>query len=356
MTTRRFRLATAFAATALLVGGFAAQSAQAQPLQQTAGAAPAATAGSSLSVFAWNVDLVPEAVDAAVKGKAAERTPVIEDIVRKHNADVVVLDELFNHTSTDDINAKLADLYPYRTPVVGQVCSGGGWNGISGDCSNNPLVFNGGTMILSKYPITAQYAHVFTNSTSGTWDYNANKGGVLAQIDKNGTKSWVVGTHLQADQTSSASTDTTQATRLAQLREIRSWVDGIAGTSAPVLLGGDLNVEYYGGQARGDYANAQSAVGGPLGTPATDPTQTLMTMDCRVSGWCQYMSGVESFPRDYHDSLDYIGYLNAPGRPTPAALPRVVADFDPQSGWTEGQTDTNAPSDHYPVEATFQLG
>ncbi|MGW0884742.1 sphingomyelin phosphodiesterase [Streptomyces sp. NPDC002671] len=319
-------------------------------------AAPAASAatGTDLSVFAWNVDLATPVVDSTQNEKAAQRTPVIEDIIRKHNADVVVLDEDFNNSSTADITSKLADLYPYRTPVVGQTCSGGGWNGISGNCSNSWFVINGGTLILSKYPITAQYAHVFSNSTYGTWDYHANKGAALVQIDKGGVKSWVVGTHLQADE-DGTSTDTTQSTRLAQLNEIRTWVNGIAGTSAPVLIGGDMNVEYYGGQARGDYANAQAAANGVLGTPATDPGQTLRTMDCSVAAWCQYMSGVETFPKDYRDDLDYIGYLNAPGRPTPTAMSKVTVDFDPQAGWTPGQIDTNAPSDHYPVEATFHV-
>ncbi|MFD7335564.1 sphingomyelin phosphodiesterase [Streptomyces violascens] len=334
---------TAVTAAAALVGGTVL----------LAPAADADTNAATLSVFAWNVDLGTAVIDSTQNEKAAQRTPVIESIVRQHSADVVILDELFNHTSTDDISAKLADLYPYRTPVVGQTCSGGGWNGVSGNCSNSWFVINGGTMILSKYPITAQYAHVFSNSTSGTWDYNANKGAALAQIDKNGTKTWVVGTHLQADQ-SNTSTDTTQATRLRQLGEIRDWVNGIVGASAPVLLGGDLNVEYTHGKSRGDFANAQSAVGGSLNTAATASPQT--TMDCSVSAWCQYMADVETFPKDYRDNLDYLGYLNAPGRPAPTALPDVTTDFDPQAGWTPGQLDTRSPSDHYPVEATFQLG
>ncbi|MFD8788638.1 hypothetical protein [Kitasatospora sp. NPDC059599] len=92
-----------------------------------------------------------------------------------------------------------------------------------------------------------------------------------------------------------------------------------------------------------------------LGTPATDPGQNRTTMDCPVSSWCQYMAGVETFPKDYRDDLDYIGYLNAPGRPVPAAMSAVKVDFDPQAGWAPGQPDTVAPSDHYPVEATFRL-
>ncbi|MEV4555700.1 sphingomyelin phosphodiesterase [Kitasatospora sp. NPDC049285] len=342
------RSAAALAAFAALVG-CATQTASAATVPATT-----TSSGTSLSVLAWNVDLATPIVDSTQNERAAQRTPVIESILRKHNADVVVLDESFNSSATADIDAKLADLYPYRTPVVGQVCSGGGWSGVSGNCSTSWFVINGGTQILSKYPITAQYARVFANSTYGTWDYHANKGAALAKINKNGVDTWVVGTHLQADE-DGTSTDTTQSTRLGQLAEIRSWVNGVAGAAAPVLIGGDLNVEYLHGQSRGDYADAQAAVGGALGTPATDPAAVYTTMDCSVSAWCQFMSGVETFPVDYRDDLDYLGYLNAPGRAVPAALPRVKVDFDPQAGWTAGQLDTQSPSDHYPVEATFQL-
>lgn len=111
MTLRR--TAAAFcsaAATITLLGGIVPQSATAAPA--------AAPAGSTLSVFAWNVDLGTAVVDWSQNEKASTRTPVIESIVRQHSADVVILDELFNNSSISDINSKLADLYPYRTPVV----------------------------------------------------------------------------------------------------------------------------------------------------------------------------------------------------------------------------------------------
>lgn len=339
------RLPVAAAAILLAAGAVATSPAH---------AATKASSAPTLSVFAWNVDLATAVVDSVKGENASGRTPVIESIIRKHDADVVILDEAFNDTSDAEIPADLKDLYPYATPVVGETCSGGGWTGISGDCSNSPFVINGGTMILSKYPIAKQYAHVFSDSTYGTWDYDANKGAALIEIDVNGESTWVVGTHLQADQ-SGTSTNTTESTRLAQLGEIRSWVDGIVGTGAPVLIGGDLNVEYYNGASRDDYANAQNAVDGALGSPALDSSQTLYTMDCPISAWCQKMAGIESFSTGYTDDLDYLGYLKDGARPVPSSLPTVGIDFDPQSGWTSGELDTNAPSDHYPVQATFTL-
>lgn len=340
MSVRRWR---AVIAACALAGG----------ITFTPAAHASAAAPTTLSVFSWNIDLATAAVDFAEKENAKGRTPVVESIIRQHNADAVILDEDFNDTSNAKIPADLADLYPYHTPVLGLVCSGGGWNSVSGDCSSAPWVINGGTQILSKYPIQAQHAYVYANSTS--WDTEANKGVVLADLNVNGTSVWVAGTHLQADQ-SGTSTDKTQSIRLKQLGEARTFINGVVGSNGPVLFGGDLNVEYYGGTARGDYLNAQSSLGAFLGTPATTPGESLTSMDCPVSSWCQYMAGVESFPKNYADDLDYLGYLNDAGRPVPSSESNVRILFDPQSGWTSGQLDTNAPSDHYPVEATYTFG
>ncbi|MFE9424820.1 hypothetical protein ACFYNO_17810 [Kitasatospora sp. NPDC006697] len=79
-----------------------------------------------LSVFTYNVDLATSAVDSVENENAAGRTPTVEAVKRKHDADVVILDELFNQTSTGQIPRDLAGKYPYATPNVGQVRSGGG--------------------------------------------------------------------------------------------------------------------------------------------------------------------------------------------------------------------------------------
>ncbi|WP_329562134.1 sphingomyelin phosphodiesterase [Kitasatospora sp. NBC_01266] len=329
----------------------------------TAATATATTTGTStLSVLAFNVDLATSAVDSAKSENAAGRTPAVEAVIREHDADVVILDELFNQTSSDQIPADLAAQYPYHTPNIGQVCSGGGWDSISGDCSTAAGIIRGGTMILSKYPIMAQHAYVFENAVS--WDWFSNKGAVLAEIDKNGTRSWVVGTHLQADQ-AGTSVDTTRATRVEQMGEIKNWVNATVGTQGPVLMGGDLNIEYFNGQvgrAPGDSdLDRASAAGSAVLHTVEDPNAPVRTLDCDVGAWCKTMSGIESFPSTYDDSLDYLGYLNdtdASGttRPVPAAVAPVQVLFDPQPGWANGQLDTYAPSDHYPVMTTFTIG
>ncbi|MFE9425749.1 endonuclease/exonuclease/phosphatase family protein [Kitasatospora sp. NPDC006697] len=217
---------------------------------------------------------------------------------------MVILDELFNQTSSDQIPRDLADQYPYTTPNVGQVCSGGGWDSIGGNCSTAPGIIRGGTMILSKYPILSQHAYVFRQANS--WDWFSNKGAVLAEVDKNGTRSWVVGTHLQADQ-AGTSIDTTRATRVEQMGEIRNWVNATVGTHGPVLIGGDLNIENFNGQVGrapgdSDLGRAEASGNAVLQT-VEDPNAQVRTLDCQISAWCKTMTGIESFSGTYNDSL-----------------------------------------------------
>jgi len=96
-------------------------------------------------------------------------------------------------------------------------------------------------------------------------------------------------------------------------------------------------------------------VDGVLGTRPPTPARRSTPWTARSPPGASTWRAWRPSPTDYRDDLDYIGYLNAPGRPTPTALPSVKIDFDPQAGWAPGQIDTNAPSDHYPVEAAFQL-
>jgi phospholipase C len=76
------------------------------------------------------------------------------------NPDIILISEAFSKESEVAL-AKLPQLYPYQSPNVGQDCSGAGWHNLTGKCSNSPFVIRGGVVILSKYPIMTQKAHVF---------------------------------------------------------------------------------------------------------------------------------------------------------------------------------------------------
>ena len=98
----------------------------------------------------------------------AQRLPsVISQL--SDSPDVILISEAFSSQSEAAL-AQLAQLYPYQTPNVGEDCSGAGWQSLTGNCSNSPFVIRGGVVILSKYPIITQKAHVFNNSLADSWD------------------------------------------------------------------------------------------------------------------------------------------------------------------------------------------
>ena len=136
----------------------------------------------TLKVMAYNImQLNVQDWDQANR---AQRLPnVISQL--SDSPDVILISEAFSSQSEAALT-QLAQLYPYQTPNVGEDCSGAGWQSLTGNCSNSPFVIRGGVVILSKYPIITQKAHVFNNSLTDSWDYLANKGFAYVEIEKHG--------------------------------------------------------------------------------------------------------------------------------------------------------------------------
>jgi endonuclease/exonuclease/phosphatase family metal-dependent hydrolase len=324
--TRRVLAAAAVAGAALLAPAMLASSAQ---------------AATPVKVLSYNINQL--SIGKKSSDPFDTRAGWAEEVIRSRNADVVILNEAFNGAA-EDLVESLKDLYPYATPNVGRYCDLAkrkGWDSASGPCSSSPFVIRGGVVVLSKDPILEQHQLVYENSSRDTWDWNANKGAALVKIDRGGTPVWVAGTHLQADE------DEVEAdVRRAQLDELWNWASAKvkeSGGSGTVLLGGDLNMPYYAGEA----ANAPS--GFSLGT-ATWETGTPSVNCERNRTRCEENDFEVNAPNAYRDSLDYLGYLRGPqesGFVSPAGQPTVTAIETPEG---------KSASDHYPVEATFQVG
>ncbi|WP_020673645.1 sphingomyelin phosphodiesterase [Amycolatopsis nigrescens] len=297
--------------------------------------APAEGAGATtLSVMSFNVYQLPwiaapGTADKTARAAAAERT------IRAQDPDVLVLNEAFS-AQAEQLRARLADRWPHQTPLVGQRCAAsGGWTTVNGNCSNSPVVVNGGVTVLSRYPITEQHQLVFTDSYFGTSDYFSNKGAALARIVVDGRPVWVAGTHLQADEGPKTLPKAHQV-RMAQLGEIRDLVAKYAPVVEPVLIGGDLNIERWAGEDRRDelgrsqLRQGEAIVDGSLGTaPAGEYTFDATTNPLAA----------KSVEEGYRDSLDYLGTLRGNGRPPAEVGPVRLVHHD----------DDTIPSDHYPV-------
>ncbi|KZB88209.1 sphingomyelin phosphodiesterase [Amycolatopsis regifaucium] len=304
-----------------------------------AGTAVPAQAAVSVKVMAFNLWQLPGIASPNTADKQA-RARAAEAVIRANDADVVVLDEAFS-AQAEELRTRLKDVWPYQTPLVGQYCkTSPGWTTVNGNCSNSPVVVNGGVTVLSKATVTEQHQLVFGNSYQGTADYLSNKGAALARLVVNGKPLWITGTHLQADE-GPETLPKAHDVRMAQLGEIRDLVTKYAPPTEPVVVAGDLNIEYWAGQARKDslgrtqIQQGEAVLDGVLGTTG----EGAYTFDAATNP-----NAAKSVPVTYRDSLDYVGTVRAGSRPLAAVGPVQLVHYD-------GGT---IPSDHYPVVAKIQ--
>lgn len=311
----------------------------------------------TLKVMAYNImQLNVQDWDQANR---AERLPnVISQL--NDSPDVILISEAFSKESEAAL-AQLAQLYPYQTPNVGQDCSGTGWHSLTGNCSNSPFVIRGGVVILSKYPIIKQKAHVFNNSLADSWDYLANKGFAYVEIEKHGKRYHLIGTHLQA--THDGDTEAEHIVRMGQLQEIQDFIQSEQiPTSEPVIIGGDMNVEW----------SKQSEITDMLAVVRSRlifNTPEVGSFSAKHNWFTKANAYYFDYSLEYNDTLDYVLWHADHKQPTntPEMLvryPKAEHDFY----WSYLRGNWNLPSgryyhdgyynelsDHYPVQVNFEF-
>lgn len=315
---------------------------------------PPADTRPALDVMAYNVQLLPNVATTFAGGwDDSNRLSRIPSAIRNlaSQPDVIIFSEAFTDTAYDTLKGQLSDLYPFATPVVGQACSGGGWNGTGGNCSNSLFVVRGGVFIMSKWPIEFKQQYIYSASQSGTSDYNSNKGIAYAKIDKNGFKYHLFGTHMQADENDF---NVSHNTRMAQLTEMKNWIDGrgIPG-SEPVIIGGDFNVEY----SKTHHVTTMLQNSDSVLSYAPGAVGSFSAMDNLMARANAYHYG---YSQSYNDTLDYIVTRNNYLQPSQPANMEVVRLKAPTSWYWSYMTNLvasglhNDLADHYPVRATYQ--
>jgi hypothetical protein len=299
----------------------------------------------------------------------------LRSLSQNDRPDVIVIDEAFDSDALNMADS-LSDLYPYQTDVVGRVCDPDDgkdkkkrWNGTYGACHDELAYIRGGTMILSKYNIREKWQYIYRNSTSAfadvgsaRWDHFSNKGVALVAIDApNGGVVWVAGTHLQSGDTlqSGSTYHYLENIRRMQLGEMVDFIKMRSNwTKEPVLMAGDLNIPIY--------LDGLSGAGGRMPIPVGD-TQAYpnlftslkvedggsgVSVDCQANRIACDSQGEAYDPKDYQDSLDYVGYMSG----TSAAKP---VDMTKPKTWQntvlQYRGNKFAPSDHFPVSSTFTL-
>ncbi|KZN62435.1 hypothetical protein N473_19470 [Pseudoalteromonas luteoviolacea CPMOR-1] len=311
----------------------------------------------SIKVMAYNImQLNVQDWDQANR---AERLPsAIKSLT--DSPDVIIVNEVFNGDAEQAL-AVLSDIYPYQTPNVGQDCSGSGWDGLTGNCSNSPFVIRGGVVIISKYPIVSQKAHVFTNSLSGSWDYLANKGFAYVKVNKGGQYYHLVGTHLQA--THDGNTEQEHRVRMGQLREIQTFIEAEnISTSEPVIIGGDMNVEW----------SKQHEIADMLSTARSKlnfETPAVGSFSAKHNWFTKANAYYFDYNLDYNDTLDYVFWHQ--DYKQPKNNPNMVVHYPKAAknwywSYLKGNWNLNSGryyhsgyynelSDHYPVQVNFEF-
>jgi len=320
--------------------------------------APTTTWRPDITVMGYNIMMLPSIAGDWDQNQRADHLPgALRTLATL--PDVIGYSEVLDDYSY----AVISDMeeYPYTTPVVGQVCSNGGWDSISGPCSNTIGIVRGGMMISSMHPIEEQHALIFTATTAGSADAFANKGAVYAKIDIEGYKYHIVDTHLQA--THDGGDDDEHLVRTDQLKEITSWIDSLnIPANEPVIMTGDFNVPFSHTTQIDDMVVAGKA---KLNFPNDDGFGSYPYDNLMSKAFVFYYDDDVC----YDDTLDYV--MDRADHLQPVSTPEVdvIALKSPTSfywdyldgNWTEcggakvtRDGYTTDISDHYPVVATYE--
>ncbi|MDC0661274.1 sphingomyelin phosphodiesterase [Marinobacter sp. SS21] len=264
----------------------------------------------ALKVLTYNIWALP--MLASNIGDRLEEMPSV-----LQGYDVLLLQEAFASASEDLLQALSSD-YPYQTEILDEP----GFN-----------LYNGGVVIVSRYPIAATDYLVFQDCT-GT-DCFADKGVVYAEVIRDGKAYHVTATH-----TASFDSDEARALRQQQFQQIRGLIDG-KGIPAfdAVMMGGDFNVNKL--KFPGDYQQMLAN----LVASAPEPTgYSRSTYDPTVN---QNADGELSLGVEY---LDYVVVSNSHRQPQRSRNDVRVPRSDSDDLW--GIWDL---SDHFPVLGDFQF-
>lgn len=205
--------------------------------------ASAAAGTPSLRVLTYNTFLM--STNLYPNWGQAHRAAEIPKTAFFRGNDVVVLQEAFDNASSDSLTANASAQYPFHTPVVGR--SRSGWDATSGSYSATTPE-DGGVAVLSKWPIVRQEQHIYKDACGSDWW--SNKGFAYAELNVNGTRVHIVGTHTQSTDPGCGAGEAAEI-RGRQFRQIDAFLDAKnIPASEQVIVAGDLNVDSHSPSTR----------------------------------------------------------------------------------------------------------
>ena len=262
----------------------------------------------SFNVLAYNIYMRPEYV---LLNDQSDRGAVLPSKLR--GFDVIVFSEAFDNSVRNQILADLHGEYPYRTKILG---------------SDGGIEQDGGVIIVSRWPITAEAQRLFGNICTGDFsDCLADKGVLYARIEKHGRIYHIFASHTQAGDSSER-----RQSRMQQFGIIKEFIDSRgAPDTEPVFIAGDLNVDKYDA---GEFDAMLRILDAWYPRPFGHPYTVDSTINHRAGG------------RKY---LDYVLVSNRHLQPISAIIETLIPRSPTPFG---GDYDL---SDHFPVFGHFMF-
>jgi sphingomyelin phosphodiesterase len=176
----------------------------------------------TLKVLTWNTYNLPKYARWTGQHRRAK---AIQQVLAEGDWDVVCLQEVFMKSIENRWVKQLNAVYPHSLRP-----------------SKKPfgIVQNSGLLFLSRLPILRSTQILYPRKQSTSADRLAHKGCLFIEVEKNGQKFQILGTHAHAGG------DSSDMRRQRQYRQIREQLlDPNRAEGVPQILLGDLNTDYY---------------------------------------------------------------------------------------------------------------
>lgn len=265
----------------------------------------------SLRVVSWNIQMLPtgflSVFSKALRKKQSVRLPWIIEQVKREPYEVVVFQEVFHKKMYRQLREALKADYPYQVETYRK-----------GNKISN------GIFIVSRLPMRYLGHCIYTEKVG--IDGMASKGCTVVEVEKNGNRVQIGGTHLQ-----SGGGDKEQRARDAQYLEIAQLLKQYQNDETAQLVVGDMNTER---SIEPRYSNMLQTLNMrdfPLGEARPYTVDSLNT-------WT---------PRQQPEQIDYI-LLQPQQTKATMVFQRVLR---PQGSYKNKPMDY---ADHYGVEAVLE--
>lgn len=193
-------------------------------------------AGSPPKIMSYNAYMLDDHLGIFIGGtNPNKRAKLLAESTIFDNTDILVFNEIFDNEASGLLIDELTKKFPYSTPVLGRTKYG--WDSTEGWRSTS--LDDGGVVILSKYPIDYKAQVIFDEGCGADW--LSQKGFIHAVINKNGDRYNILGTHVQADDSSCQTSPS--VVRHSQFSQIDKYISGTDRSFDEMfIVAGDLNV------------------------------------------------------------------------------------------------------------------